>query len=506
MRALWVSLCLLIALPARALDVDGTFRLLNRFNAQKDAVQTFLVYDEATRRFRVQEYLLPTLDHLFSTHLIGGFLDVSFGKGWSFTASVDSGLLRVGEENLTRDVIVGLGPRRVREAVTVGATEVRLSANGMPLTDEAGRSLFLRESYFTYASAGWLHAWVGKRRVVFGDGWIYDQFAFGAGLHLDASHGVHRAPWRVELQVVLADGSFDTGGKQSPLVQLGAYYVPGAFQHFGLNVVYFHDGNNLLSQVLRTALNEGTIDRAQTMGTTGNPALALQVPLDSGGDLLWFGLSGKRFLGDHTVQGRLMGQAGAVNASVVFPFAGPGGTPLVRTITPRALGLLADFVYQYDFTEDLVAGAFFTFATGDDEISASFRRAENKGTIDAFLSVFPFVTRTNLFFNGGLNAEFTLRQAATIGVNARGLLVGGAFLRYDHNHFIVEAKVAALGAHRASIYEGRYYGTEADLTFQAPLARGVRLVAETDALFTGDFFARERTSLQFILGIDIAVP
>jgi hypothetical protein len=326
-------------------------------------------------------------------------------------------------------------------------------------------------------------------------------------VRLEATRRKSPSPWRVEADALVADGSWDSGGKSSPLVHLGLYYVPGPFQHFGLTVIYFHDGNNLLSEVFRTSITESSIERATAAGMDRSPLLAVQVPLESRGDLLWFGLSGKRFLGDHTFSGALFGQAGRVKTSVVSPPVTAGGTPLVRELDASAYGVLADFSYQYDLTEDLVLGGFFTLATGDDTLAESLRaRGERASSLGVFLSIFPFVTRTNLFFNGGLNAEFTTRKASTLGVNARGLLVGGAFVRWEQGRLVLEGRVAALGAHRPSIYDGRYYGTELDLNARARLSRHLHLVLEGDLLFAGNFFGRASTIVQAIVGLDLSVP
>jgi hypothetical protein len=251
-------------------------------------------------------------------------------------------------------------------------------------------------------------------------------------------------------------------------------------------------------------VTESSIERAVAAGIDRSPLLAVQIPLESSGDLFWFGLSGKRFLGDHTFAGALFGQAGRVKASAVLPV---GGTPLVRQLDATATGLLADFSYQYDVTEDLVLGGFFTFATGDDALAEAFRaQAGRVSSLGVFLSIFPFVNRTNLFFNGGLNAELTTRKASTLGVNARGLMTGGAFVRWEGPGLTLEGRAAALGAHRPSIYDGRYYGTEVDLNLRARLGRNFHLVLESDALFAGSFFGRARTIVQLIVGLDVTAP
>lgn len=502
------AFALTLASPAAdAFEVDFGVRALARYNLQRGAIETTIPYSLAERRFLDEQFLAPVVDAQFGTFLLGANLDVNAGRGWSFTLAVDSGLIRVGPERTVQLGTFFVGGRLVRSPVTTTATELVVRSNGSTVSDEALRSLFIREAYATYSRARSLRLAVGKRRLTLADGFIYDQYALGASLRLEsvpapADHGkgVRTSPWAIDVDAIAVDGNFDSGGKQSPLVHVGLRYVLGPLQSIGLSLIYFHDGDGLFSEVLRTAILENSLN-----GQASRTQFALQVPLTSSADLLWFGVSGRRFFGDHRISGLIYGQAGRLELSVGLPQTG-GGVATTTTST-TAYGALVDLGYQYDATEDFVVGAFFTAATGDDELIASLRTpAARRPSFGAFLSLFPFVNRMNLFFNGGLNAETSQRRAATLGVNARGLFLGGAYARFDHKRVRVDLRAAALGAHQPSIYGGRYYGTEVDLSVRVPLGAHVALALEADALYTGSFFRTQAPFFQLIAGVDVALP
>jgi hypothetical protein len=498
------SLC---SVDVRAADVEWGLRVLNRINVVRNGIQTQLLFDGTADRFRLEDYLLPVVDQVFSTHLLGASLDVSFSRSVAFTLAGDTGLLRVGEQNVIDVITVNLGGRSLRWSVPTTRGETKLTSNGVPLADEARRSLLLRESYFTFShDSGWRVA-VGKQRVTFAEGWIYDQFALGAVVRFGGDGGARaRSRWTFDLDAILADGSFDSGGKSSPLVHAGLRYSLGPFQSLGLSLLYFHDGDDLLSEIFRTAVVEANLERKELGLPNRGRAGLLKVPFSSGGDLFWFGVSGRKFFGDHRLTFALFGQAGESSLRVVLPPLQAGDPPTVRAASASMPGLLADVAYQYDATEDLAFGAFFTFASGDDRSDPTQRAADRTGIFGTFVSIFPFVSRTNLFFQGGLNAESSQRRASTLGVNARGLIVGGAFARWDGKHARLEARIAALGAHASSLNDGRYYGTELDLNARLPLGAGFAFVLEVDTLWTGPFFSAERPMFQAIAGFDLALP
>jgi hypothetical protein len=148
-------------------------------------------------------------------------------------------------------------------------------------------------------------------------------------------------------------------------------------------------------------------------------------------------------------------------------------------------------------------GGFFLFLSGDQPPS---ERASGGplASYGGFLGVAPFVTDTNIFFNGGVGESFASRQATAPGVNARGVVAPGLSAGWDPSASLgVEARAAYLVAPAAGPFGGRVYGPEVDLELTWAPLRWLTLVAEGDALFPGDFWPGRATVTRVVLGFDV---
>ena len=130
-------------------------------------------------------------------------------------------------------------------------------------------------------------------------------------------------------------------------------------------------------------------------------------------------------------------------------------------------------------------------ASGDDTPKGAIRGG---GTLNAYLAIVPFVTRLNLFFNGGINENLSTRSLGVAGHTARGFGVPGLTLRYD---FLDNLWVVWKGAYLFAATSppegasGRVYGWETDLMATWDVGKNLRLSMEADLLLPGSFFERE---------------
>jgi hypothetical protein len=170
------------------------------------------------------------------------------------------------------------------------------------------------------------------------------------------------------------------------------------------------------------------------------------------------------------------------------------------------LGELAHLRLRARVSRVVELGGFFLFLSGDEPPTARARRGlpEQYG---GFLGISPYVTDTNLFFNGGVSDSFASRQATAPGVNGRGVIAPGLTAAWDPAPaFGAEARAAYLVAPHPGPFGGRVYGPEADLVLTWSPARWLQFAAEGDALFPGNFFAGRSTITKVVLGVDVAVP
>jgi hypothetical protein len=124
-----------------------------------------------------------------------------------------------------------------------------------------------------------------------------------------------------------------------------------------------------------------------------------------------------------------------------------------------------------------------------------------------FLSISPFLTYTNLFFNGGISEAYADRRAVASGVYARGVLAPGIEAGWTPSREIeVTLKAAFLASDRGGPFGGRIYGPEVDLDVAWSPWPWLAVLWEADALALGSFFPSQQLAWRVILGVNVATP
>ncbi|MCB9644403.1 MAG: hypothetical protein H6728_15130 [Myxococcales bacterium] len=88
------------------------------------------------------------------------------------------------------------------------------------------------------------------------------------------------------------------------------------------------------------------------------------------------------------------------------------------------LGFGGQLKITYDWHPMFSTAAFFVFLTGDNV------RVSDNTTIHAFMGLAPQLRYTNIFFNGGINAESSQRNISIAGITGRGVIAPGMILRF----------------------------------------------------------------------------
>jgi hypothetical protein len=152
---------------------------------------------------------------------------------------------------------------------------------------------------------------------------------------------------------------------------------------------------------------------------------------------------------------------------------------------------MLDVSFHYDLADFITAGVFFLYLSGERDTEV---REYLNGRFTSFLSIYPYITRTNIFFSGGMNENFSARSFSTSGINSRGVLAPGLSAGFDITEDITIRLVSALlFAEGENPLSGeRFYGWETDLNFQWNLGKHLRFLFEADVFWTGGFFDFEK--------------
>ncbi|MBZ0252318.1 MAG: hypothetical protein K8I02_03170, partial [Candidatus Methylomirabilis sp.] len=238
----------------------------------------------------------------------------------------------------------------------------------------------------------------------------------------------------------------------------------------------------------------------------GRNLRVLGLDLDSTGDLFWFGGEGETLVGPVSLSGVFIWQQGKVRLDGFGVSA--DGTPFRVDARVKTEGFLLDAEAAYGVLDGLFVRAWLLMASGND---GEFGDVARGRTYRSFLGITPFITRTNLFFNGGISSALSTRTFSVSGTEGRGFIVPGLTVSWEPlDALYLEYTFAYLRSAegRAAAGSGRVYGYENDLEASWRPLDWLTLSAEFDHLSTGDFYERDglpspRDAWRFVVGADI---
>jgi len=411
-----------------------------------------------------------------------------------------------------------------------------VTLNGRKAVDELREQWALRELYLEadLSGDGFSPLRLGKQELNLGRGMVYHD----AGLGLSLDQHIARfdvGSLRVSLAAVFPDGAFwpnhrDPGyacdyelvppceeavilspTRKSWLAWAALRLVPSPFEEIGFFAGVYGDRGNQFGRLAVPWLEEIAIERLLAWEATQPPRpdevreairqeTILRIeggPLESRGDLVFIGLQGNYLFPRFSVELTAVIQFGRFEVIVPADVS----RPAPEVMTPDVLAGAVDLGFSIPAHEMISVGGFLTFISGE---PASGKGAP-QGEFNAFISVAPWIRRSNLFFNSGLAHHFTARTASIAGLSGKGVLAGGLNLDLAPIEALgLELTAAALGAAaESSLTGGGYYGTEVDLEFRFYIADFLTAALEADALFGGDFLQERGLTLRVLAGLDL---
>ena len=508
-------------------DVRANLAVHGRFTDRENTPSPVLLYDRPARTFDLAPYLKPQGSDGYASTLVSAGLEGRLG--WlRWAVSADTGEVRT-QQFPERSAVCGstrtptglavaasglcdvnLDGRPSANPTKVQLNDTRLqpaalTSNGRLLADELRSTLLLREAWVGAALGkndfAFVHA--GRKRFTVGDGFIYDDY--GTGVEANFDLGALGPSFELGAAAFYATRDFPrAAGLTSPLLVLRADWLPSLFEHAGMFLAAFRDRFDSLAPLFQASLAESgalRLGRA-TLGTPDYKALAramagvLGSDRHSDGTLVWLGTSGSlRVLGPLRLDWTGAVERGRLTLG--------SGAAQVQSDVRGQLGWLR---VRGDASRTLEVSAFFLYLSGDlppDERARLGLPAQYGG----FLGVAPYVTTTNIFFQGGVAESFASRQATAPGVNGRGVLAPGLGATFEPTRTLsLDLRAAWLVAPEVGPFGGTNYGPEVDLAVTWSPVRWLVLLAEADALFPGDFFPGRATVTKVVVGADLVWP
>jgi hypothetical protein len=514
------ALTLALALPASAGEGDLRFRLVlhGRFTDRENRPQPAILYDRAARAFALGGYLRPQGSDRYPSVFASAGVEGRHGWfRWALTA--DTGELRSQSFPAIADVCIApfspttldvCGSRRIESQQVFAVEETRLEparlvSNGRPIGEEVRNTLLLREAWAGAALGRNDFALVkaGRKRFTVADGFVYDDYATGVEATFDL--GAIGPSWDLGAALFYPTRDFPgRSGVTSVMLALRADYLPSLFEHAGLFVALFRDRSDTLADLFRGSISEASVVKLRGP-TAVTPeynseqrtlAAAQGSLLESDGWLGWTGTSGSL-----AVLGAKLDWTGALGFgrfAIRLPLL-----PSLEASSTSVLGQLAHVRLRARAGREMELGGFFLYLSGDLPPTEK-RRLGLPERYGGFLGISPFITATNIFFNGGVGESFASRQATAPGVNGRGVIAPGLTASWDPLRTLaVDARAAYLLAPEEGPFGGRVYGPELDLEVTWSPLHWLTFAAEGDVLFPGDFFAGRAPVTKVVLGVDL---
>ncbi|HEX9244428.1 MAG TPA: hypothetical protein VF875_18470 [Anaeromyxobacter sp.] len=509
--------------PARGDDsFEAQANLHLRTTTVRNEPSSAVLYDRQLGTFDVRPYLVPEGEDRYGSLYASLRLAGSFrGGDLRWVVLADTGEVRrrafpLVAQVCAADTPTGLtvwpgAPMHRCISAPVPLEETRYAApiavmNGRSVDEELRHTLLVREAYlaWSFGKAGFATLRAGRKRTTIGDGLVHDDYATGVELGLDL--GALGPSWAMGVGVFQPTRDFPSTVRGiSPVAVARVDYLPSLFERAGIFVAALRDRSGSVGEIVRGAVIEqrvGALDQA--IGTAAEPTFArdlartLDAPLESDASLGWAGTSGSLAPWRGTKLGWTLALQGGTLHRLTT--TGPLGAQvdLARDVPLR--GGVASARLDVDLGEKVTVAPSFLYLSGAPPPSPG-------QPYRSFIGIVPYVTTTNLFFNGGLSETFSARQATAAGVNGRGVVAPTLAITYDPwEKVTVQGKAAYLRSAVPGPFGGSTYGTEADLTATWMPRPWLMVGIEADALWTDDFYAARATITKTLLAVDFLTP
>jgi len=402
----------------------------------------------------------------------------------------------------------------------------------MSASDYARKSLFVDELYIEYDDIFNFSAGKGNRSVA--TDFVFNDYVFFAALDIDLYEKMKKK-LTLGLQYNTIDGYFNSEYKSSPMITADITYKSGKAFRLSLFSTFLYDNDNAFGKIYEPFVEEFLIKSILDRGIDASRICGGDISqcfyVNSSGYMLWGGIDLKGNLSGFHYKLTFIVNNGfmelepyiIVNDQVVNIYKkkkmgnlvqylkyGDGnmlyGTNiqsegiLPRELSDRRLlGYMAFSDIGYEFSKIFDISPYFLFMSGENNL-------EKSGYLNSFISVKSYITLSNIFFNGGLNETASSRNFSMAGVNGRGVISPGIWLRLNLP-VKMNLGVMKFYAHAESLNKKRDYGTEIDFLTNYSLFKFMDMSLEADYFIPGDFFKVEpdgiKNPFKLLLGLNL---
>jgi hypothetical protein len=330
--------------------------------------------------------------------------------------------------------------------------------------DDTDDKRVIRNAYLQAELPGyaWLSLLAGRQYLSVAQGMLYDDPSPVVRLDADIEYGFG---WPVQAQAFITQVS-----SGSPYVHAQLKYSFSFLGSFTLLYGRFRDTDDGIAQIFN--------------------ALERDYAYRSRGSVQWAGGMLRMFAGDFFIRATALYQTGSA-------------TLRHRDRQPRHLrlrGYLLDLNADYSLGRELTASAFFFMASGDSSPAGR--------TLRTFVAIAPYIDKTNIYFNGGIDSRFSTDTAGLAGIQVEGVMAPGLSLEWRPGQRAWVKWIGAwLLAGAGTNGRGGAYGWETDIMGLYAIGDRLQVFAEFNLFKPGSYYrslasGREHVVTEVVLGLN----
>lgn len=308
----------------------------------------------------------------------------------------------------------------------------------------------------------WISARVGREYITTLGGLVYEDSSPIVRLEADCEQG-GGLPLHAQTLVTLVDDD-------SPYVYAALRYRFSLLESLMVSYGWYRDTNDGVAEIFNYR------EQARLYSSRAR--------------ISWLGFSVRKFLGPVLLRATAVYEWGTVK----LRRAGAG------TTSSRMQGYLVDVNLDCVLSENLIATAFLFIASGD--------RNPDSGTLRSFVGINPYVDKTNIFFNGGIEGQLTTDNAGMAGVQVSGTIAPGLALDWRATSDLsLRVTGACLLPETGTGGQGSFYGWEVDTMAYYTFRDRLHFFLELNVFTPGEYFRavsshREHVSTEIIFGLN----
>ncbi|MGC8579528.1 MAG: hypothetical protein ACP5T7_04140 [bacterium] len=378
------------------------------------------------------------------------------------------------------------------------------------VNDYFNDTYFIRQAYVDFSPDQSIEIYAGEREIIGGSRLLFDNYQ--PSLTFDYNFiDTLDVPLSFEFNAVKVEPyKLYDPSRTSMFYEAELSYNFSLFEYVTMFYANFEDTDNTLAPMLNNIIYYTLFNRTEYNALVNRYGriradriiACLQQEYYNGGpihssksNINWFGITGDRYFGffELNLTGMLEMGNGNIDGNNCLNY----DSPFTRHF--NTYGYLADVKFKYHIHDFATIGIFFNLSSGD---KTPWQAILKQGTLNSFISVFPYNTESNLFFNGGINQNLNTGTMAMAGRRGLGDVAYGGIVD------IYPVKSIEFTFTPVLLYPeitDKSYGFEADFTFTYTLNKYISFPFETDYFSPGDFFQDYKVSdiYQILFGADI---